>query len=163
MKRVILVRHAKAVPYGYEDDFNRELTERGCRDAVKISSRLSGMGISPELMISSPAARALQTAMIFTDAFQYGPDLITQEPGLYMEFATRDFVQYLAELSAEHHTVCVFGHNPSITYYASGLAGGFSGDMPTCSAVGIDFNIENWSQIESRSGTVAFHLVPRML
>ena len=29
MKQIVIVRHAKAVPYGYEDDFNRDLTERG--------------------------------------------------------------------------------------------------------------------------------------
>ena len=37
MKRVVIVRHAKSVPYGYEDDFNRYLTERGEKDAAKIS------------------------------------------------------------------------------------------------------------------------------
>ena len=162
MKRLILVRHAKAVPYGYEDDFNRELTERGRKDAGKISFRLRSMGVGPDLMISSPALRALQTATIFAEALQYCPDEISQEPGLYMEFTTRDFVEYLKQLPDEHQTAAIFGHNPSVAYFASGLAMRFTGDTPTCSTLCLDFEIESWSLIESRTGTVAFHFVPRM-
>jgi phosphohistidine phosphatase len=40
MKRVIIVRHAKAVPYGYDDDFTRDLTGRGVNDAGRIGNEL---------------------------------------------------------------------------------------------------------------------------
>lgn len=64
MKQIVIVRHAKAVPYGYEDDFNRDLTERGINDATKISSELKQRGINADIMVSSPAKRALKTAHI---------------------------------------------------------------------------------------------------
>ena len=40
MKRVVIVRHAKSVPYGYDDDFNRGLKDRGHNDAGIISDKL---------------------------------------------------------------------------------------------------------------------------
>ena len=60
MKRVVIVRHAKSVPYGYEDDFNRNLTERGEMDATKISLELLQRGIKADIVLSSPAKRALE-------------------------------------------------------------------------------------------------------
>lgn len=49
MKRLVLVRHAKAVHWGYQDDFNRELSKRGERDAAKVSSHLREEGSFPTL------------------------------------------------------------------------------------------------------------------
>ena len=40
MKRVVIVRHAKSEPYGYDNDFYRDLTDRGESDAEKISEKL---------------------------------------------------------------------------------------------------------------------------
>ena len=67
MKRVIIVRHAKSVPYGYEDDFNRDLRDRGKNDSKLVSTELKNQNISPELMVSSPAKRAIKTARIFAE------------------------------------------------------------------------------------------------
>ena len=51
MKQIVIVRHAKAVPYGYEDDFNRDLTERGVNDATKISAELKQRGIKTDVFL----------------------------------------------------------------------------------------------------------------
>jgi phosphohistidine phosphatase len=69
MKRVVLVRHAKAVAYGYEDDFNRDLRDSGVIDAQRVSNELKARGVFPDKIISSPALRALKTARIFAETF----------------------------------------------------------------------------------------------
>jgi len=163
MKRIIVVRHAKAVPYGYDDDYNRPLTDRGLKDARKVSAHLLTLDVRPDLIIASPAARALQTAEVFSDVMNFPVADIIQEPGLYMDFSTGEFVDYVRELDNRHETICVFGHNPGISYYASRLAVDFHGDMPTCSTVGVDFMVDTWSKIESRAGITAFHIYPKML
>ncbi|HBY54043.1 MAG TPA: hypothetical protein DEH15_16555, partial [Marinilabiliales bacterium] len=71
MKRVIIVRHAKSVPYGYDDDFHRDLTERGIEDANKISRRLKELGIVPDLVIASPAVRTMHTSGIYCKNLGY--------------------------------------------------------------------------------------------
>ena len=163
MKRIIVVRHAKAVPYGYDDDFNRTLTERGFKDARKVSTHLLSLNIRPGLMIASPATRALQTAEVFSEVLNFPAADIIQEPGLYMDFSTSEFVDFVKELDDRHDTIFVFCHNPGISYYASRLATDFHGDMPTCSTVGIEFPVDTWSRIESRTGNTSFHIYPKML
>ena len=71
MKRVVIVRHGKSVPYGYDDDFSRDLRERGKNDAKLVSQELNKKGIFPDEMISSPAKRAIKTARIFAENLNF--------------------------------------------------------------------------------------------
>ena len=162
MKQLILVRHAKAVPYGYNDDFNRELTERGENDATTIGARLKEQKIVPEIIISSSAKRALQTAYLFARALNFPENKIRIEEDLYEGMTTNDFITLLHELPEEANTVFVFGHNPTVFYLVSNLVKFFNGDMPTCSTVGISFSVDKWNKIEARRGQIGFHLTPRM-
>lgn len=162
MKRIVTVRHAKAVPYGYEEDFTRDLASRGEKDADKISRHLKSLAIIPDLMVSSPANRAWQTAQIFAENLGYPVQEINEERELYMEYTAREFLEFVIGLPDEVSTVFVFGHNPGMAFYTEILSRGFTGDMPTCSTVGIDFNITSWKDLKSRSGNVAFHFIPKM-
>lgn len=162
MKQLILVRHAKAVPYGYSDDFNRELTERGENDAITIGSRLKEQKFVPGTIISSPAKRALQTAHLFARTLNFPENKIRIEEDLYEGMTTNDFITLLHELPEEASTVFVFGHNPTVFYLVSNLVKFFNGDMPTCSTVGISFSVDKWDEIEARRGQIDFHFAPRM-
>ncbi|WP_167618302.1 SixA phosphatase family protein [Maribellus sediminis] len=162
MKRVVIVRHGKAVPYGYDDDFSRDLQPRGKSDAGLVSSELKRRNVKPDLMISSPAKRALKTARIFADNLDYQQADISEVPDIYDGLTTREFVELINNLPEEAETVFFFGHNPGFHYFATNLLKDFRNDMPTTSTVGIDFDVNNWKDIEARTGDLAFHLVPRM-
>lgn len=162
MKQVVIVRHGKAVPYGYEDDFTRDLRERGKKDAKLISDELKKRSIKPDKIISSPAKRAFKTAMIFAENLDFRrQDIITVED-IYDGLTTDDFLELIKTLPPEANTVFFFGHNPGFYYYVCNLLDEFYNDMPTTSTVGINFDIKNWEDVEARSGKLAFHLVPRM-
>lgn len=163
MKRVVIVRHGKAVPYGYENDFERDLRERGKSDAAMVSNALNSRNIFPDLIVSSPARRAIKTARIFADKLGYPSRKIREEQGIYDGFTTDAFIDLIRELPNEVNTVFFFGHNPGFHYYVANLLSAFNGDMPTTSTVGIDFNISDWNAVEARSGKLAFHLTPRLL
>ncbi len=156
MKQIVLVRHGKAVQWGYESDSERELTERGEIDAERVSKYLSSLHIVPDLIITSEAARARSTALIFAENFDYAEENIMEEPKLYFGYTTDEFLGFIKTLSEDHERVFFFGHNPSFEYFARGLCKFFNREMGTCSAVVINFDIENWSEMESRSGE--FHL-----
>jgi phosphohistidine phosphatase len=162
MKRVIIVRHAKAVPYGYDDDFTRDLTERGVNDAGRIGNELKKKGITPDLMISSPANRALQTANIFAEDLGFDKKQITEIENIYYGLTTSEFLKLIKELPEKVNTVFFFGHNPSFEYFVNNLSEHFYGDMPTCSTVAIDFNVDSWKKVEARSGKTGFQLIPAM-
>jgi phosphohistidine phosphatase len=162
MKRIVIVRHAKAVPYGYDDDYNRDLTDRGIRDSGRISLQIKEIGIIPDIMVSSPATRALHTATIFAGNFDIEEDRIRKVRELYMEFTTAEFLEFIHDLPDEASTVFIFGHNPGVSYFADRLSLNFRGDMPTCSTVVIDFDVQAWKDLESRTGRVVYHFYPKM-
>ena len=161
MKRVILVRHAKAVPYGYDDDINRKLKDSGKEDAKKVSAKLKEDKVFPDLIISSPAKRAFKTAKIYVETLDYSKKRIHVEEDLYDGMTTSDFIDLLRDLPEKAETVFFFGHNPTFQYLAHNLLRFFNSDMPTCSTVAIDFDIDNWEKVASREGVAAFHLKPR--
>lgn len=161
MKRVIIVRHAKSVPYGYDDDFNRDLMDRGINDADKISLRLKEMGITADLVIASPATRTMRTATIFCQNIGYDVKSIRQETDFYEGMTTHDFIDLVQQFPEEVQTVFVFGHNPTVYYLVYNLVKYFNADMPTCSTVALDFEVQNWKEVSARGGKLAFQLVPK--
>ncbi|MEN8117522.1 MAG: histidine phosphatase family protein [Bacteroidota bacterium] len=162
MKRVVIVRHGKAVPYGYEDDFNRDLRERGKNDAKLVSRELSKQEVFPDVMISSPAKRAIKTARIFADNLDYKKNNIVEIEDIYDGLTTNEFVGMIQELPVDAETVFFFGHNPGFYYFVSNLLESFYGDMPTTSTVGIDFDVNTWQEVSARTGKMAFQLIPKM-
>jgi len=162
MKQVVIVRHAKSVPYGYDDDFNRDLRDRGKNDAKIISTELNKRNIRPDAMISSPAKRAIKTARIFAESLHFNKNKISKVQDIYEGLTTADFLELIQGLPEEAETVFIFGHNPGFYYFVSNLLKNFKNDMPTCSSVGIDFNVDLWEQVEARTGEMAFHLIPKM-
>ena len=163
MKRVIIVRHAKSVPYGYDNDFYRDLTDRGESDAEKISKKLKDLGVNPEMVIASPATRAMHTATIFCKNLGYELTKIRKEEVLYEGLTTQGFIDMLQALPETVLTVFVFGHNPTVYYLVYNLVKYFNSDMPTCSTVAIDFQVENWAEVSARVGQLAFQLTPKSI
>ena len=162
MKRVVIVRHAKSVPYGYEDDFNRNLTERGEKDAAKVSSELQQRGIKIDIMVSSPAKRAMKTAHIFAENLGFDNNKISYVKDMYDGMTTSQFLKLIHELHESAETVFFFGHNPDFQYFVDNLLKDLGSDMPTCSTVGIDFDVARWEDVEARKGEKEFHFIPRM-
>ena len=71
-KTLYLIRHAKSSWDDHDlSDFQRTLNNRGLKDAPLIVKFLKGNNIVPDLIITSPAVRALSTAEIFADEFHY--------------------------------------------------------------------------------------------
>ena len=88
MKTLYLVRHAKAISQELGvNDFKRSLSKQGRDDAVAMSKRLWKKGIAPDLLLSSPADRALETAHIFAEQFDYPVQRILLKDEIYDEDA----------------------------------------------------------------------------
>ena len=72
MKTLFLIRHAKS---SWDDaalpDKERPLNDRGRRDAPKMGERLAKRDVKPDLILSSPAVRALRTAEIIAKKLDY--------------------------------------------------------------------------------------------
>ncbi|MBN1927911.1 MAG: histidine phosphatase family protein [Prolixibacteraceae bacterium] len=162
MKRLVIVRHAKAEQGGYHNDFERELTERGIDDAHKVAKDLLEWEIFPDKMISSPAARALTTARIFASELNFPENKIIEIKDFYFDYTSREFAELVQQTADTTTNLFTFGHNPFMYYMAKHMCGNFNGDMPTCSTVVIDFNIESWKDAKPGKGNFFLHLYPKL-
>jgi phosphohistidine phosphatase len=86
MKTLFLVRHAKS---SWDDpalpDQDRPLNDRGKRDTPKMAERLAKRDVKPDLILSSPAMRALMTAEIIANKLDYKRKDIVVDDRLYAE------------------------------------------------------------------------------
>ncbi len=84
MKTLFLVRHAKS---SRDDptlpDKERPLNDRGMRDAPRMGERLAKQGAQPDLILSSPAVRALATAELIAKRLDYKVKDIVVDQRLY--------------------------------------------------------------------------------
>ena len=164
MKRVVIVRHAKSVHYGYEDDFNRDLSDRGKNDAKLVSTEMYKKGILPDVMISSPAKRAMKTARIFAENLHFEKRNISEEQDIYDGLTTSEFLELNTSSCLRMWKLhYFFGHNPGFYYFVSNLLEIFHDEMPTCSSVGIDFEVDIWQECAGPHWSKSFSFFPRML
>ncbi len=59
MKELLIMRHAKSAwDVSYSTDFERPLNKRGRKAAPRMGEFMADRGLLPDLIVSSPAARA---------------------------------------------------------------------------------------------------------
>jgi phosphohistidine phosphatase len=117
-----LLRHADAGdPMAWAgDDTERPLSKKGRRQAKRIARLLRDLGFRPDLVITSPLVRAVQTARPVAKAT--GVELLTDER-LGYGFGTRELGALVDQLGPSVQRVVLVGHDPGFTEVASHLAG----------------------------------------
>lgn len=155
MKIIYLVRHGKAVARGGDlPDFKRSLIKKGEKESEKIALNLKKKGIKPDLFISSPANRALETAKIFANIFNYPIKNILLNKTFYDEIDVDIFLTAVKNLNNQYHSVMIFGHEPTISEFATMLVPSFSSGMAKSGVVGINFKTNSWKQLKAGSGSL---------
>lgn len=120
MKKICILRHAEAVQ-GYED-FSRELSSNGYRQATSIGNKLSEEGINIDKIIASAALRTLTTAQLVAEQISYDKNLIEVSEDLY-NATVRIWLQKIQEIDENTKNVLLIGHNPYISYLVELLSG----------------------------------------
>lgn len=147
MKILILVRHAKSSwKNAYLLDIDRPLNKRGKRDAPVMGSRLAERDSMPDLMISSPANRALTTAEIIADAIEYPADEIVVDERIYGADVT-DWLQVIQNLDDALDCVMCFGHNPGLTDLVNYITPYYINNVPTCGILELVFDVDTWADV----------------
>ncbi|MFE5494311.1 SixA phosphatase family protein [Streptomyces virginiae] len=120
--RLLLVRHAKAVPKGDPaEDFERPLGERGKADAPRTGRWLAEHGYKADLALCSPSRRTRQTWQLLVPALPDPPDAVYDER-LY-NAAPNALVTVVKERGSGLGCLALVGHNTGIHELATALCG----------------------------------------
>ena len=132
MSRILyMLRHAKAgLPAAGQRDHDRELTGRGRREAAALGARYAGDPDLPDLVVTSTAARAVQTATLWARAAGLPERSITRRDGIYLAEAEA-VLGLIRSLDERLQRVLLVGHNPTFSELATGLSARFIA-LPTC-------------------------------
>ena len=146
MKTLFLVRHAKS---SRDDpslpDRERPLDDRGKRDAPKMGKRLAKRDAKVDLLVSSPAVRALTTAHLIADEIGYKRKDIVVDDRLYAN-SPDDLLAVIRALDNKLDRVMLFGHNPEFSDLAHRLSSEIV-DMPTSAVAEYHFDTKAWTDI----------------
>jgi len=160
MKKLILVRHGKS-SWDYEvSDKDRPLKERGINDAYLVAKTYALHYKGGCQMISSPANRALHTAIIFGRVLNYPVDSLRIQSSCY-DFSGEQVLEVIRSQDQKINTLFVFGHNYALTSLVNALGDQYIDNVPTAGLVEIHFETENWQTIDQ--GRTVHQLFPKYL
>ena len=160
MKQLYIVRHAKSNKDWLNiSDIDRPLNEKGYQDAHLIGKKLQEKKVKPDLIVSSPAIRALTTGLIIAQSIHYSEEKILLKKNLY-ESSLRDHVDVISETDNRINSLMIFGHNPTFSQALSHFINKEQ-EMPTCAVAYISFNIDSWKRIDSEKGQLVFFISPK--
>jgi phosphohistidine phosphatase len=145
MKTLLILRHAKS-SWKNEglSDRDRPLNKRGQRQAPLIGQYLHSLALAPDLILSSPARRARETAVAVAQECGYDGDV-----DFINEFYPgdpEDYIQVVGALPDAHERVMVVGHNPGLEYLLAGFIH-YAETLTTAALAQVDLHINHWWEL----------------
>ena len=150
-KQLIIVRHGKS-SWKYESiaDIDRHLKEKGIHDVYEMAGRLKDQDIEPEVIISSPATRALHTALIFARTLNHPVNKIHLKD-IFYHGNDQDVLEIIRTVPDDADSIMIFGHNPTFTDLANHFLPEELDKLPTAGMAVIEFNTDSWQEIDPGS------------
>lgn len=158
-----IVRHAKAEDRAiFMPDHDRQLTSDGITIAARMGRYLHGKAVLPDVIISSTAPRAKDTAIIMAEQIGYDPAQIRLDERLF-DGGPKAYLAALNALPASVQSAMIVGHNPDVSYLAEYLTHQPIRSMSKGAIISIVFDDVNWAEMSGRTGHVEFDISPRQL
>lgn len=162
MKELLLLRHGKSdwdVDYG--GDHERPLAARGRSSAKLIGRFLEQVNSTPDLIVTSSAVRALETARIAAEAGGWKHRLLPTE-ALYGA-SPLEVVALIAQQASDIERLMLVGHNPTWEETAGLLIGGGMIRLPTAAVACFRLPVSNWSDVAPGNAILSWLLTPKLL
>lgn len=147
MKTLFIARHGKSSWINSDiKDIDRSLDIRGIDEAYSVSKSIAMSGVELDLILSSPATRAIHTALIHCRTLEFPENQLRIHDSLYYknELNTMDLV---SKQKSEIASLMVCGHNPTSTNLVNHFLPIPINNLQTSGVVQLNFDIENWSEI----------------
>lgn len=162
-KYLTIIRHAKS---SWEnsalDDIIRPLNERGIESIKIIGNYLKDKEIQPDFVLTSPATRALQTAIGIGKYLNFDTDDLHIKQDIYYG-SEKEILDVICTIDEHFTDVFLFGHEPILSSLIELLTKEKLEKFPTCAVYRIRFNINNWKNITSTKANCEFYVNPKLL
>ena len=146
MKELVILRHAKSNRTYGVNDINRPLSQLGIERIQKKSHQKSEFFINTEVIISSPAIRALHTAIIVIRELGISMEKLIIDEQLYT-FSGCSIIDYVYALDERWSKVVLVGHNPAFTELVNHFSDASINHLRTSGFAKISFNEDQWSNL----------------
>jgi phosphohistidine phosphatase len=162
-KTIYLMRHGKSSWDGFElPDLERPLLPVGINKTLKVAEFLNEKQIQPDILLSSNAIRAYETAKIVANKINHNVEDIVCSEEIY-KAGEQEIFDKLYELDNSVYSVMIFGHNPTFTDFVNKFATPMIENLPTSALAAITFNTDKWEDISKSEFTFDFLITPKML
>lgn len=162
MKRLLVLRHAEAVPKDAADDFDRVLSARGRNQMAAVARHLAGAAEVPDGALVSPAARTRET----WSRAGLDPVPFRTDERIY-EASPDDLLAVLRDGDDLATSLVLVGHNPGLHDAARALlAAGADGDLrrlaefPTACLAEFELDTGSWRELSWRTGRLLSLVTP---
>ncbi|MEB2776977.1 histidine phosphatase family protein [Algoriphagus sp. D3-2-R+10] len=146
MKKIILVRHGKSAWNNPNlTDHDRPLADRGLNDVPEMGFRLKEKGIIPDLIISSTATRASQTAEILAEVLHVPNSKIAYTKNLY-HASSAMILKCIQKQDDSNQLIFLVGHNPGMNDFIDFFGGNIE-NLPTSGQYGFLVDSDHWVQV----------------
>ncbi|HTQ15707.1 MAG TPA: histidine phosphatase family protein [Rhizomicrobium sp.] len=173
MKRLLLLRHAKAAQDGGQGDHARPLTPRGEANAARMGHAIDLRGYAPDVVLCSDSRRTVQTWELLAPELGRAPAVDFRDD-LYLA-SHKLLLAAAREAPDEADAAMILGHNPGLEDLGLRLARtpatraeaakleAMREKFPTCALAVLDFGIASWSDLSPGTGALSLFLRPKDL
>jgi len=160
MKKIILVRHGKSA---WNDpnlsDHDRPLADRGLENVPEMGFRLKEKGILPNLILSSTATRAAQTAEILAEVLHIPKSKVAYDKNLY-HASSATILKCIQRQDDSNDVIFLVGHNPGMNDFIDYFGGNLA-NLPTSGQYGLLVDTDHWIQLRRENAKTWFIDYPK--
>lgn len=158
MRTLYISRHAEA-EHHFDTDFSRCLTTCGEQEADWLGKYLLKQDVNIDIVLSSPAQRALSTAQIIIQQALLPAERLLIIPELY-NAALPTLLTAIQALDDHYHNPMLVAHNPGLSELVYYLCDTDVGQLPTCGFCALHLNIDRWDELQRGSGKLRLMSYP---
>lgn len=157
--RLLILRHGKAEPHR-SPDFLRDLLPKGVRRTQAVAARARELGLRPDRVVSSPAPRALNTAVVAAEALGLDPGAVRRDPDLYDCWAPPALWNVVRRHAGPARTLLVCGHNPGLSELGAWLCPDVRTSLPKSSLTVLEWDVDGWDALRPGRARLKHFLRP---
>ena len=160
MKTLYVARHAIS---DWSDpslfDEERKVTKEGIKSAKAMGDYLKDQNVSPDIILTSCAIRAQDTALELAETLRY-QGTIHYLKELYLTPLQR-LKETLSLQSCEYDNLLLIGHNSQLTELINDITEENIEKIPAMGIMAIKLDINEWTQLQDTKGIPEFFIAPQ--